>query len=233
MSAGATVKVNYYDTTTGKPLGERFELTSHDLVSGPQTNFNDRIIITRIHNAVNAEVVVTGGTVELGLYVTLVAYFASDFDFVKDGQIHDPAKDVGLPAVCLDEATNTLNFLRCLNGFLTVNPHPGTPFYSEATVNTSIGASVDVFTFTVPASTTRKIETLKVVTEVPGRYTLDAGGSEIAAGLSYESEKNLEFKFSPPRPISEGTVVTLKYEADSGFNYSCPVSGFLMASDFT
>ena len=109
----------------------------------------------------------------------------------------------------------------------------GTPFHASGTIAASPGATVTVFSFTVPALTTRNIATLFVTSENPGRFSLLSGGSEIAAGEIFEAEKNITFKFDPSRPISAGTLVELEYAAPSEPTAGCPVSGFLAANDFT
>ena len=106
-----------------------------------------------------------------------------------------------------------------------------TPFHTNATVASSPGAEVSVLSFTVPVGVTRELETLRVASSAPGCYVLEAGGSEIAAGFLHETTYNNEFKFEPPLPITSGTTVELKYEADSSPTVSCPIKGFIMACD--
>jgi len=110
----------------------------------------------------------------------------------------------------------------------------GTPFHVSGTIAASPGATVTVFSFSVPVATTRKVNTLFVTSENPGRFSLESGGSEIAAGELFEAEKNITFKFDPTYPISAGTLVELKYTAPTEpSGAGCPVSGFLSANDFT
>jgi hypothetical protein len=67
MDSGATLKVNYFDATTGAAVGERFELKGHDLLSAPGS---DRIMVTRHHNRVGCEAIVTGGNIKFSVYGT-------------------------------------------------------------------------------------------------------------------------------------------------------------------
>jgi len=67
MDAGASLKVNYFDATTGAAVGERFELKGHDLLSA---SGSDRIMVTRHHNRVGCEAIVTGGSIRFSVYGT-------------------------------------------------------------------------------------------------------------------------------------------------------------------
>jgi len=110
----------------------------------------------------------------------------------------------------------------------------GTPFHVSGTIAASPGGTVTVFSFVVPGGTTRNANTLFVTSENPGRFSLESGGSEVAAGELFEAEKNITFKFDPTLPISAGTLVELKYTAPpEPSGAGCPVSGFLSANDFT
>jgi len=82
VSPGATLKVNYFDTTSGtEQLSERFDLNSHALITDADVGETFRIVVSRIHNKPIIEAVVTGGTVEFGVYVTVVSDFPSEVIF--------------------------------------------------------------------------------------------------------------------------------------------------------
>jgi hypothetical protein len=82
ISAGATLKVNYFDTSSGTVQdSERYDLQSHILLTDADAGTTNRIIVPRIHNKPIAEVIVTGGTVEFGVYITVVADFPSEVIF--------------------------------------------------------------------------------------------------------------------------------------------------------
>ena len=82
ISPGATLKVNYFDTTSGtEQLSERFDLNSHALITDADAGETFRIVVSRIHNKPIIEAVVTGGTVEFGVYVTVVSDFPSELIF--------------------------------------------------------------------------------------------------------------------------------------------------------
>jgi hypothetical protein len=79
VSPGATLKVNYFDTTSGtEQLSERFDLNGHALITDADVGKTFRIVVSRIHNKPIIEAVVTGGTIEFGVYVTVVSDFPSE-----------------------------------------------------------------------------------------------------------------------------------------------------------
>lgn len=67
IDAGATLKVNYFDTTTGASVGERFDLASHDLITAAGTY---RINVGGHHNRVVCEAIVVGGSANFSVYGT-------------------------------------------------------------------------------------------------------------------------------------------------------------------
>lgn len=157
ISPGAVLQVNYYDTTTGsEDTPERFDLNSHDPVTDADAGKTFRITVPRIHNKPIIEAIVTGGTVEFGVYITVVSSFVSDLDsaLVRDQTPFEPLINKGMPMVCYDEANGVLGFVRCDDGKLQVD---GT--FEEAGVlvpaNSSVGfgvANVEQ-SFVFPANT--------------------------------------------------------------------------------
>jgi len=108
MDPGSSVKVNFYDTTSGNEQdSERFDLNGHDLISAPQSALTDRILVTKIHNKPQVEVIVSGGIVEFGLYVTVVSTTTSLLDdaLVREGDTIDLGTDRGVPFACKNTTT--------------------------------------------------------------------------------------------------------------------------------
>jgi len=116
---------------------------------------------------------------------------------------------------------------------IVVIPDAGDPEYLRGQVNSDPGNTVTVFSVTVPALTTRQLKELYVVTSAEGRFSLESGGVEIAAGITDNVNRNVLFKFDPPRPIATGTLLELKFDADASPSTACPVTGFLLANDVT
>lgn len=196
ITAGATLKINYYDTTTSPELGQRFELVGHDIITdaiAPLTTL--RTLVTRIHHKIVAEAIVTGGAIDFSLYATVVSSTASDLDSALnlDGATWDPATDKGLAVMCLDRTTGILDFLPCEDGALKVTGTVDTVIGSLGTVKSlfaeslalASNASVDIITYTVPPATTAYL----ILGEVSGTniatFDVKLNGTIIARTRTY------------------------------------------------
>lgn len=106
LDPGASVTVNYWQTTSGNETEERTDLTGHDTVTATSTAAN-QVLVTRIHNKVYAEIIVVGGNAKFGLYGSVVSSFATDLEAAlkKDEQPAELATDRGLPIVVLNTTT--------------------------------------------------------------------------------------------------------------------------------
>jgi hypothetical protein len=123
IDPGATLKINYYDSTTGGDIGERFDLVGHPLIDDTVPVLTTlRILVTRIHHRVVAEAIVTGGNIKFSLYATVVSSTASDLDqsLVYNEQIANLLTDKGLVAAGYDEGTGKFYFLPIDNGAVKV-----------------------------------------------------------------------------------------------------------------
>lgn len=138
-SPGATLKVNYFDTTSGdESTGERFDLTSHALLTDANVGQTHRIVVSRLHNKPQIEAIVTSGTVEFGVYVTAVADFPVSFDgasvaiegpvtvtgtvALSDSKLNastvELGTDKGLPVLTYDPSDGKFYLLRSTGGVL-------------------------------------------------------------------------------------------------------------------
>ncbi len=117
---GATVKVEWWDATTGKDLGEEFILGEHDVLTSGGVS---RKTITRIHDKPTLRATVAGGNATFSVYVTVVSAFASDLDSAL--KLHDTAvqvsRDKGIPIAAWDTSDDNWKFLRTKNGRLQVD----------------------------------------------------------------------------------------------------------------
>lgn len=153
ISPGATVKVNYYDTTTGTDsLSERFDLTSHPLITDSQAGQTLRQVVTRIHNKPQIEVIVTGGIVEFGVYLSVISDFPVDLKgSILDGQTANLALDGGLPISVYNPDDGKFYLLQGDEGALASGSNAETPAVS----NVIIAAANVEQSHTFPASTKR------------------------------------------------------------------------------
>ena len=106
LDPGASVTVNYWQTTSGTEAQERTNLVSHETVTTTSTAAN-QLLVTRIHNKVFAEVIVAGGNAKFGIYASVVSSFATDLEAAlkKDEQPVTP-NDRALPIAILNTTTN-------------------------------------------------------------------------------------------------------------------------------
>lgn len=236
-SLSGTVKAKWYDfgpSDGSLGPGERVDLNEHILISTPDTS--DRITILKVHNKAHCEITVTGGPAVVGVYATVVSTFASELDshLKLDGQTANLVSDKGLPVMCLDRDTGVFDFITCEDGGIKVTGtlvEEGTPYHQRGNILASPGGTVTVLTATVPALTTRKLKHLWVTAINDGDFSLEAAGVEIAAGRIDVVQRNISFKFDPPRPISAGALLELKYIADSEPTVACPITAFLSGND--
>ena len=233
IDTATSVTVKYYDTTTGGDLlSERFDLDSHDPLS--TNGVTDRVTVTRIHNKPVMEVTVAGGSAKFGVLVTVVSSFASDLDsaLIEDGETFVQDSTKAIPIACYDETSGQMFFLRCIDGSISTTIDEGTPFFTTGTTTSSPGSSVNLTSFSVPASTTRKFSRIHVSSYAQGIFTLTAGGSTIAKGRTVAGNPNVFFRFDPKNPQSASTSISLDFEQVAG-GLACPIDWTVMASDFT
>jgi hypothetical protein len=105
VDGGATVKVNYWDSGPGggETPGERIDLEGHPLTS--TAPISDRRIISRISNKPRIEIIVTGGSVTLGIHIAVVSDFPQE-PALLDGQEADLFGDKGAPIMILGSDGN-------------------------------------------------------------------------------------------------------------------------------
>lgn len=233
--AGATIKANYFDTTTGDEFtGERYDLSSH-LPYGPaNAGETHRLLVTKIHNKPQLEVIVTGGNVEFGVYATAVSSSASDVDsaLVSDGDTFAPETNKAIPMACLDVSTGLLNFVTCPLK-VEITGQGGDLYHIRGGVDADPGNTVTVLTDTVPTGTERRFTKLWVTATNDGYFSLLANGVEIAAGRIDVVQHNVAFRFDPVHTIGAGISYELKYSSDDDPTEACPIIAFLTGFDVT
>lgn len=124
VSHGASIEVNYFQTTTGEETEERSPLVSH-AAKFAGSSAADTIIVARVHLKPVVEVVISGGNVTFGLMVTMVSAFASDIEsslFKDDYQIVGTER--GIPLMVVDDASGRMKFVRSKDGKLITNIEP-------------------------------------------------------------------------------------------------------------
>jgi hypothetical protein len=114
----ASIKVNYFQTTTGVETEERSPLVSHQIKT-IGANEAETIIVARVHLKPVVEVIVEGGNVTFGLMITMVSAFASDIEsslFKDSYQLIGTER--GIPLMTVDDSTGQMKFMRSKEGQL-------------------------------------------------------------------------------------------------------------------
>jgi hypothetical protein len=235
MDVGATVQVNYYDYGVGADDGERFNLTSHTLITSPTVPSPDRILVTRLHNKPVIEVVVSNGNAELGVYLTVVASFASDLDsaLVKDAQDANLLVNKGIPIVTYDSNAGKFYILRSDAGVIPVAfSEAGDSVHLSTSVPTTPGSEQLLVDDTVPSGKTRKATQAIVVCRSQGLFTVESDGAIIGSGRTGPASPTGIFSWNPRKDIPAGKDVKIRFTA----NLQAPISNveaYFMASDVT
>lgn len=233
IDAGTTVDVTYFDYGLGSAFGEKYYHSPHTQISAPTIPAPDRILITKIHDKPVCQITVTGGSANLGVYITVVASFASDLDsaLIKDTQVANLISDKGIPVITYDQNQNKFFILRSENGYLPISiSEAGTGDYLSATTQTTPGAAQTLIDDLVPAGKTRKITQSTVVSRTYGKYIVTVNGAIIGSGRTGPEKTKDVFTWNPRYTAVAGDEVKLIFTAhsDSPIN---DVEAYIMSSD--
>ena len=238
VTGSATVDVNYYETTSGQRPFERRNITDAHPILGAASVAPDQRLLTPFHNRLFCEVIVGGaGSIEFGITVSVVSAFASLLDRALKNHLEgvDLVLDQGMPWVLQDPDDGLWYLAKGKKGCLTIDgdittSDPGTPVFTDAQDLTTPGVEQTLFTFAVPALTTRNLTSLKVACRLPTTFNLYAGGAIIATGRTGAGIPNASFVWTPVRAIATGTTIELKLLARAGLP-ATDVEAYLMSSD--
>lgn len=149
LDLGASVTVNYWQTTSGNETEERSELTGHEPVT-TTSNQAGQVLVTRIHNKVYAEIIVAGGNARFGLYGSVVSSFATDLEAAlkKDGQPAELDTDRGLPIVVLNTTTDEYDIWEGEDGI------PAVRLLGDVQVNLASVTTPTIVNFPLPDDVT-------------------------------------------------------------------------------
>jgi len=218
ISAGATLKVNYWDTTTGTEQSpERYDLTSHDLITDTDAGTTFRITVPRIHFKPQIEAIVTGGTVEFGIHVTVVQTFVSDIDnaLIRDGDTFVSTTNKAIPIACLDETTGELYFVRCTNGLLpTSGGAPGIPkqFTTTNGLETTPGTEQTIISETVPTGKIWHLIETDMMCRAFGSFKIEVAGTRVGSGRTGSHDNPMQkYTWNPYYDATAGQIVVVKY----------------------
>ncbi len=184
LDPGASVTVNYWQTTSGREGEERTDLVGHETVTTTSTQAS-QVLVTRIHNKVFAEVIVAGGNARFGIFGTAVSSFATDLEAAlkKDEQDSDLAIDRGIPLVVLDpntgkwqiwEGEDGVPAVRLLGDVQVSLASVTTP----SIINATLPDNVTEVALTIPLGTRRF--SVKTRSGAPMRMAFSLGGTSLS-----------------------------------------------------
>lgn len=240
VTGTATVDVNYFETTSGLIPDERHDLKdAHPIISVASTSPDQRLL-SPFHNRIFCEIIVGGaGSIEFGIYVSVVSSFASLLDAALKNHLEavDLVIDQGMPFVLRDPDDGLWYLAKGSKGCMTIDggvtsSPPGDPVFTQVQTVTTPGVEQSLFSFSVPALTTRNLTTLNVTCTLPTVFNLFSGGVKVATGRTGPGEPNANFVWAPSRAVAAGTTVELKLLSLAGVS-ATDVEAYLMSSDVT
>jgi hypothetical protein len=223
LDVGASVLVRYFDIGPGggEYPGERIYLSEHIEIS--TADRSDRIIVPRLHNKAFAEIIVSGGNVQMGIYVTAVSTFPLDPPF-KNGQNANLSLDGGNGNVVYSPSDNKFYLVTGLsNGAMNVNVTGGTiiegnyvPLIFKGRTETTPNISQTLINTTVPTGKEFRIRSAKIITRCYGSFLIYANGDIIGEGLTSPAESNAKYDISPYWPVTEGKIIKVDFIQNYG-----------------
>lgn len=223
LDPGASVLVKWYDIGPGggEYPGERVYLSEHKAISTADTS--DRVIIPRLHNKAYAEIIVTGGNVQMGIYVTAVSTFPLDAPY-KNEQDANLLLNGGNANVIYSATDNKWYLVTGMpNGAMNVNVTGGTiiegnysPLIFKKRTATTPTINQTLINETVPAGKEFRIRNAKIITRCYGSFLIYADGDIIGEGYNSPAENNVKYEISPYWPVVEGKVIKVDFIQNYG-----------------
>ncbi len=157
MSPGSSLQVNYWDSGVAPQEGERFDLNAHTLIAAGDEPISNRIIVTRFHDKPVVEAIVSGGSVEFGVFISVVADFPVEGS-VLDGQTANLGADKGSPVALYDPSDGKFYLWRSSEGVAQVEvlgTVTTTPDVVSSAVNTSVSLTnaFQEYSYALPVGT--------------------------------------------------------------------------------
>lgn len=109
---GASVLVQYFDTTTGDEIGEANLLKEHNLLNAGL--LTDKILVGNTHDKAFLKATVTGGNVKFSVYATIVSTSATELAdaIIEENQSVNFITDKAVAIGGLSENTGVWKFIR-------------------------------------------------------------------------------------------------------------------------
>lgn len=215
IDVGATVKINYYQTTSGNERNERSELLSHN-IRAIASDEADTIIVARMHFKPVIEAIVEGGNATFGVMVTVVSAFASDIESsLFADQSEFTGTERGIPLITVDDETDSFRFLRSKNGQLIISESPGDNFHLQHSDYLENGQKKMLIAHECFSKSLR-ISQMCVSSFSDTRFNLRINGRLMQSLRTTVSNPNGSLSLAPFRVAYKGSLVTIDAERISG-----------------
>lgn len=208
VERGASITVNYYQTTTGDDESERTPLTSHQ----PKTLGSDEaetITVSKVHFKPVVEVIIENGNVTFGLMATMVSSFTSDLEqsLFADGYRLN-GLERGIPLLSVDEATGQMKFVRSKGGYLIPTDSQGTQLHLNHTDNLDPDSHKLVYRRQQLKKSLR-ISQFTVLSDSDYRVTLRINGSLSLSARVNKYQSTCDQHIDPFRIVPQNSLVTV------------------------
>lgn len=210
VAVGATVTVNYFQTTTGEEYAERSPLVSHTTkFAGSQAA--DTIIVARVHLKPVCEIVISGGNATFGLMVTMVSAFASDIEscLFKD-QYSVVGGERGIPMMTIDDDTGKMLFLRTKGGKIITNEEPSGEHVHLTHADTLDPNERRLVLKKQQFDKSFRMAQFTVVSASDYRVTVQVNGSLALSSRTNKYQPQSDQHFDPYRIAPANSVVTIE-----------------------
>ena len=234
LDPGASVTVNYWQTTSGLETEERTDLTGHGTISVTDTAAN-QTLVTRIHNKVYAEIIVAGGNARFGIYGSVVSSFATDLEAALklDQQPVDIQRDKGIPISVYDTVNGKWVFLRTDASGALITSATLSPTFANTNVAgvASIAPSgvSDVVTYTVPSGKSFSLMSARASATGDFKHELLLDGTTISSALNSWMDRDVEL--STPINIASGQVLKIKSTSRTVFGTTNSVEAYIIGKE--
>lgn len=235
VEPGASVRVNYFQTTSADEASERTEIVSHDNIStaSPQAR---QLLVTRIHSKVFAEVIVTGGEVQVGILGSVVSTFATDLEAAlkADAQALAPTgSDRGMPIMVVDRANDQFRFLAAdPDGNLAVSGS-----FSLQGINKPLrgfralapAEEFDLIDYTVPVGSSLTVLSGKDSALGDVTFEIFVDGESYLRAFTSFFERTIPIDFVSPLRLSGGQRIIVRVTSRTTFGTTNEANAFIYA----
>jgi len=236
VEVGASIEVKWFDYGPGPELypGEKVYLKSHKIISS--SDVSDRVVISKIHNKAIAEIIVTGGNVEAGIFITSISSFPVDAPY-PDGVTYNSENDAGNAQVLLNDGDGKFYIWRgTQEGAANVNITGGTILEAPFNVKilsqqaqTTPAINQVLINANVPSGKNWRLRNLKLATRAYGKFIITANSVIIGEGFTGPAESNAKYEIFPYWPIA--SALNIKVEFIQSYGPAMDVSAYLQLTE--